>query len=533
MRKRMKKAWILILILTCVFTATACGGSTEGGESGSNGGEVIFTVAIPSGYDTFNFFATESSMVYDWLNFCYDSLLAYDENYNAVPRAAESWDVSDDGATWTFKLREDIYFSDGEQLTAEDVKWTYENASESYMYSTHAEGFASIETPDDFTVVFKCESEKPDMLYQVIPILPKHVWENVDMLTYEDDELVGSGPFIYSAERSGNGNISFVKNENYWGQVPKIDVLTFSEYDNSDAMAQALQIGEVDACYRLEGPQYESLKDTDGILIDAYDTYDFEYLGYNLADPILADVQIRHAIDYCFDKELAIEMGYSGIGEPAYGPVTNEGYQYQPKEPRNCDIDKAKEILDKAGYVDTNGDGIREKDGTPLSIELTTASERSSWQSSVVNMLITNCGEAGIEIKWNPIEKVTMWDICADGNPDWQMNLDGWGGDADPGFIMCIFQDYETSGYAGVSYQSSDFDKAYQQVYNTTDQDKRAGYIEACQEILYEDCPYTYICFVQNIQAINTEKWTGYKASSHGLFDNEQVYNYVNIAPAN
>ena len=148
-------------------------------------------------------------------------------------------------------------------------------------------------------------------------------------------------------------------------------------------------------------------------------------------------------------------------------------------------------------------------------------------------MLITNCQQAGIEIVWNPMEKTAMWDTCYDGNPDWQLVLDGWGGDADPGFIMCLFQDYETLGYAGVSYQNPDFDAAYEGVYATADLTERAQYIEECQEILYEDCPYTFLCFDQTVQAINSAKWTGYKANSHGLFGNELYYNYCHLAPAN
>ena len=84
--------------------------------------------------------------------------------------------------------------------------------------------------------------------------------------------------------------------------------------------------------------------------------------------------------------------------------------------------------------------------GKKLSLEVITASDRSSWQSATVNMLITNCKEAGIEITWNPMEKTAMWDTCYDGNPGWQLIIDGWGGDADPGFIMCIFRDYEDTG---------------------------------------------------------------------------------------
>lgn len=527
MKKSLKKMLVLALAVMMIFSLSACGGDTTTDE----GGEVIFNVATTGGFDTFNFFSTESSLVYDWLNISYDSLIAFDENYEAIPRAASSWEQ--DGNTWTFHLRDDIYFSDGEQLTSADVKWTYENAIDSYMYSTHADGFDSIECPDDFTVVFTCANAKPDMLYQIIPILPEHIWSAAeDIFSYEAEQLVGSGPFIYSPERSASGSTAFVKNENYWGDVPVIDVLVFTEYDNSDAMAQALKLGEVDACYTLEKTQLDILQATEGIEAGTYNSFGFEYLGYNLLDELCADQSIRHAIDYCTDKNLVVEMSYGGLAEVAYGPVSNTGFEYAPAEARDFNIKKANAILDDAGYKDTDGDGIREMNGKKISLELITSSDRASWQSAAVNMLITNCAEAGIEITWVPMDETAMWDTCYDGNPEWQLTMDGWGGDADPAAIMCIFLDYEVAGYAGVSYQNPDFDAAYDLAYSTADDAKRAEYIADCQKILYEDCPYTFLCFDQNVQAINSAEWTGYSATAHGLFGNELVYNYCHIAPA-
>ena len=210
MKKAGKRILASLLALLLIFSLAACGGN----PSKNGDGEVIFNVAISGGYDTLNFFTTESVMVYDWLNITYDSLITYDDEYNAIPRVAKDW--TEENNVWTFHLRDDVYFSDGEQLTSADVKWTYEHAVDSYMYSVHAAGFVSIECPDDFTVVFTCENAKPDMLYQIIPILPEHIWSGMgDVLSYEPTELVGSGPFIYSPERSGSGSTAFVTNAEY------------------------------------------------------------------------------------------------------------------------------------------------------------------------------------------------------------------------------------------------------------------------------------------------------------------------------
>lgn len=526
----MKKLLAVLLSLALLFSFTGCGKS--GGKTDDE--ETIFRVAISGDYGSLNPFLAESSVVYDFLNLCYDSLIAYDKDFQAIPRLAESWELSKDGLVWTFHLQKNAVFSDGEPVTSADVKWTYENIGESYMYSLYAGGIESIECPDDYTVVFNCEAPKYDMLYQIIPVMPEHVWSKVDdILSYETDTWVGSGPFIYDASRSAAGNVAFVRNDKYWGQKPYVDVLVFTPYDNQDAMGQAMKLGEVDACYDLDRSQYDLLKDDPSVYVELYEIFGLEHLAYNLQNEVTADKAVRYAVDYCFDRELAVEMGYGGLGEAGYGIVNNPGHKYEPPAGilREFNIDKAKEVLDKAGYIDTNGDGIRERNGEPLSLELITASERTSWQSAVVNMMITNCAKAGIEIRWTTLERVTMWDTCYDGNPEWQLNLDGWGGTADPAFIMCIFLNWETDGYSSAGYYNPEFDEAYGEVYSTIDPKERAAGIQECQRILYEDCPYTVVCYSDVVQAIST-RWTGYSTEGVGLFSNERVDTYVNVRPA-
>lgn len=530
MNTKGKKLLIVILSIIMVLSFSACGGSDSGGGSGGEQTDAVFNIATTGGYDSLNFFTTESAMVYDWMTIVYDSLIDFDENYNAIPRLATEWE--NEGNDWTFHLRDDVYFTDGEKLTSEDVKYTYEQGVNSYLFSVYCAGIESIECPDETTVVFHCTNSKPDILYQNTPIIPKHIWETVeDPLTFEPEELIGSGPFIYNPEKSGNGSVSFDRNPDYWGDVPLISTLVFTEYDNSGAMAQAQKIGEVDACYSLEKAQLDSLEGEEGMKVGAYDGWGFEYLGYNMLDELLGDKVIRHAIDYCTDKEYIIEMSYSGVGDVAYGPVANEGYRYEPENKRAYSVDEANRILDEAGYKDTDGDGIREKDGKKLSLELISSSDRSSWQTATVNALIDSCAKAGIEIKWNAMETAAMWDICYDGNPEWQLMLDGWGGTCDPGYILTIFQDYEVAGYAGVSYKNPDFDKAYQEVMSVVDKDERAQKIMDAQAILYEDCPYTFLCFDKKLQSINEAKWTGFKEYSSGLFGNLSSYNYTHITP--
>ena len=529
----MKKILIMLLCLVMIFTFTACGGGdTNEGGGDEPQGEVIFNVAVNTEYDTLNPYTTEMLLVYDWLGFMYDSLIGYDKDYNAVPKVAESWETDEND--WIFHLRNDVYFSDGEQLTSADVKFTYETMANSYLYSIKTYGIDSIDTPDDFTVVFHCSAGKPDMLLQQIPIVPEHIWGEQDVLTYETTDIVGSGPFIYSAERSGPGTTAFVKNENYWGTPANVDVLVFSQYDTYDTMAQALAIGEVDACYELDASVQSTIDSNESIDAIKGEQLRFDYIGYNLLNELLADQTIRYALDYCFDADQVIEMAYYGLGRRSYGPVNNDGYEYIPDDSikRDFSIDKANEILDEAGIKDTDGDGIREKDGKKLSFVLTTASERWSWQQAAVNSVITNCAKAGIEIVSETIGKMAMWDKCVDGNADFDMFMDGWSGDPDPCYMMSTFIFYgEGEGYTCVSYNNEEFDKYYYLASEENDIDKRKEYVHEALDILYKDCIYTFQEFGENIQAVNSAKWTGYEPTSRGIFANDLNSTYVNIKP--
>ena len=524
----MKKLLAVLLCVVMVFTFAACGNSSDDGAQA--GGEAIFNVAATIELDTLNPYSSELALVYDMHHLVYDSLIAYDEEYNAVPKVAASWE--NDGFDWIFHLRDDVYFSDGEQLTSADVKFTYETMGDSYLYSIKVAGIDSIECPDDFTVVFHCSQGKPDMLLQTLPILPEHVWSQVeDYMTYETEDIVGSGPFIYSAERSGPGYTAFVRNDNYWDTKANIDVAVFSVYDTYDTMAQALTIGEVDACYEMDASVEATLSAAEGIDAQAFDQLCLEYMGMNCWDELLSDKTIRYAIDYCYDPAQTIEMAYYGLGREAYGSVNNDGYEYIPTDnKRGFNIDKANEILDAAGYVDTDGDGIREKDGKPLSFTLTTASERWSWQSGCVNSIITNCAKAGIEIVSETMGKYAMWDTCYDGATDWQLFMDGWGGDPDPCYMLSTFLDPEGGvGCACANYANPEFDKYFDLGNVELDHDKRVEYLNKAQEILYNDCPYVFLEYTAAFQAINSNKWTGYTANSRGWFQNDRNNTFIDI----
>ena len=148
-------------------------------------------------------------------------------------------------------------------------------------------------------------------------------------------------------------------------------------------------------------------------------------------------------------------------------------------------------------------------------------------------MLIDNCKKAGIKIKCSTMEKTTVWDTCYDGNKDWQLNLDGWGGDADPGFILCLFRDWEAeqdAGYSTTAYKNTEYDAAYAKARTTNNDSERYNYIQECQKILYEDCPVTVIGYLEVVQAIDKTQWEGYSESG-GLFQNERINTYMNIKP--
>jgi len=347
----------------------------------STAGKKDFVIAFNNEPETFSPMAATSGRALLYSMSVYDTLLAYDEKLNLIPWMATGLpEFSSDGKTMTFYLKPGLKWHDGQPLTAKDVIFTFQytvaqSATGQWAYDI-IKSFDSGEAPDDLTAVIHLKepyvwaSEAFGAQY----IIPEHIWSQTSLIPkYDWDQTlvesnpkvaVGSGPFMFSGWVPGE-YIKLVKNPSWWTTGhPLIDTLIFRKIDTESARILAMQKGEVDTeRYSVEPAFVEQAKASSELVVThTVDQWDY-ILAFNNKSPPFDDVWVRRAIAYATDKDEIVKRGALGYGTvtPSYcsgaffpfwanpNPLT---YPYDP--------DKANKILDEQGYLDIDGDGIRE-----------------------------------------------------------------------------------------------------------------------------------------------------------------------------
>ena len=538
----MKSKKMIVIILSMVMMLSMLQTSAFGTESQEpNAMRIGVTVEI----DSLSPMISYSQIGYEVFMLMYDSLVKLDENLEPAPNLAKNWSTNDDGTEWTFELEEGVKWHDGEDFTSEDVKFTYEMLLENQlgMYAGYLGGITEIETPDENTVVIKTEKPKANMLLNATPILPKHIWENVsaeELQTWPNENPVGTGPFKFDELNSGQF-LKLVANDDYFGGRPAIDELIFVLYANTDTMAQSIRIGEIDAATNFSTSQLSSLESEEGIDAISAVVLGFTELSFNAwddpssnANPLLKDFTIRHAIEYTIDKQQILDLVYDGQGSPGTTLIPPEGfYHYEPtdEELRDYDIEKANEILDEAGYVDNDGDGIREdSEGNPLEFTLTLRADNSE-EVKAGQMIAGSAADAGIKINTETVDDGVLIDKIYSG--DFDMFIWGWGTDLDPTTILNVMTTEQIGSMSDSNYSNEEYDRLFKEQQTIMDPEERQEVVWEMQKILYEEAPYIILFYDNSLQAVNTEKWTGWERipEEGGYFFNLTNYNYLNVEP--
>ncbi len=475
----------------------------------------------------------------------YDPLVRVDKNFNPTPNLAKSWTISDDNLTWTFVLADNAKWHDGEPVRAEDVKSSYEYIISSGlgMYAGGLEGISSIEAPDEKTVVIKTDEPKANMLMSSAPILPKHVLDTLteeDLETWSNDNPIGSGPFKFDELKKGEF-LKLVRNEDYFKGSPNVDELIYVVYGNSDIMTQALKIGEIDAAVNFSASQLENLQNLPEIDAITAVQPGFTELSFNCSDDadskgnkLLLDKNIRKAIEWAIDKQNILDVVYYGYGELGTTLIPiGDFYHYEPTdESRTFNIEKAKELLDEAGYKDNDQDGIREDgNGNKLSFVFSLRSETSD-EVKAGQMIAATAKEAGIELKIETVDDGVLMDKIY--SLDFDMFIWGWGTGIDPTSILNVMSTGEIGNMSDCNYSNEEYDRLLIEQQAIMDEDERREAVWDMQRILYDDAPYIILFYDNSLEAVRTDKWEGWTrvpGESGGYFFNLTYENYMNVKP--
>lgn len=338
------------------------------------------------------------------------TLVDTDPDMKIVKDLATDYQVSEDGFTWTFTLRGDAYFTDGEKVTAEDVVFTFERAKESGSI-VDLTNMKSVSMIDETTVKFTLEKPDSSFIYTIAAtgIVPKHAYGP----DYGENPI-GSGPFKLVQWDKGQ-QILMEANEKYYGKVPEMKKITIL-FMEEDAALAAAQAGQLDVAMTSASLAQQKI---DGMHLQVVKTIDnrgltLPYLpdegkvtedGYKIGNHVTSDIAIRRALSYGVDRKALVKDVLNGYGRPAYSeadgmPWANDATTVE------YDVEKAKNILEEAGWVDQNHDGIREKNGQKAQFNLLYDASDSTRQV-LANAVSLQAEELGIKIT---IEG-TSWDV--------------------------------------------------------------------------------------------------------------------------
>jgi peptide/nickel transport system substrate-binding protein len=309
-----------------------------------------------------------------------DSLVQYDAELELAPRVAESWRFSDDRLTLTFRLRDGIRWHDGEALTADDVVFTVdkvrEPAVENRVWAPMFRDLVELSAPDARTVVARYEVAAPEALEAWrVPLLPRHLaGRDADLVTGEfSRHPVGCGPFRFVRYETDR-EIVLEANDDYWDGRPAIDQLVFRIFPDQRTAYQALFTGELDFMH-MSADLWQEARDSpraEHLRSGIYHALSVWHIGWNArGNPFFGDPRVRRAMVHALDRDRFNESVLYGLARPGVTPFHPDTPWADPDlEPLRYDPDEARRLLDAAGWIDTDGDGVRDRDGRPFEFTL-------------------------------------------------------------------------------------------------------------------------------------------------------------------
>jgi peptide/nickel transport system substrate-binding protein len=518
-----------LTLATAVLATIAVVAPAAAQDGGSDAGATALRVGWASDPRTMNPFVGQDEENYNVWALNWDLLVNFSpEDLSPVPVIAESWEVSEDRKTTTFKLDPDAVWSDGEPITSADVKWSLETlGSEGLLFTNYTSNVTSIKTPDDYTVVV--ETRRPDARIVgglFIYILPEHIWGKVPIKDLNGNfqpelPLVGSGPYVVSEYERGR-IIRMERNPNFNGPEPAFDEVQFITYGNQDAVERALQLGEVDMVMEVQAATFESLGDEPNIDTVRSPTPAYTQLAFNLCpeklcpdaelNPAVQDRDVREALAYAIDRERINEIAARGTSFVADGilPTFYKSFYETPEQTYPYDPELANQILDEAGWT-LNDDGVRTKDGEELRFNLYAIST-STYNTQAAKLVAEQAAEIGVEFDVQVVSTDKMYDVTVnfvDGKPapTFDTFIWGWGGDPyDPSFLLSLFLTTEVGGLSDSFYANPEYDRLFREQSGIFDVEARRQTIQEMVAITQRDLPYIVLTYDPNLQAYRTDR---------------------------
>ena len=500
----MKKSKLLALLLAMLMLAgisSACnGGGTQSSTSpaatdsedesedtsGTEGGETptetakthleIVTTALAVSMDPSGINDSASAQINRQM---YECLVVLDyDTFAPKPALALSWDMPDP-QTVTFQLREGVVFHNGEPFTAEDVKYSLEKAGASSHFTAVLGMIESVTVNDEYNVT----------VHLSIPFAPilrhlAHPGAAIAPAGMSAEELaenpIGTGPFMFSELVLGD-RVEFVRNDDYWGNLPLLESLTFRVVPDSSGRLLAVETGEADIALELLPPDLIPAQSYPNVNLIRRMNLSTNYVGFNAEKEPFDNPLVRQAINYAIPTQQIVDVVFMGVGAPAHGPIANIVFGFAEIEPFDYDVEKAKELMIEAGY----------EDGFTTTIWYNVPNQTRMDIAEIVQHALR---EINIDVSVDGLEWGDYLTRTEEGEHD--MFILGWvsvTGDADYGLYPLFHS--ENFGGAGnrTFYSNPEVDRLLELGRSEIIEEKRLEVYRDVQQIIRDEAPWIFI----------------------------------------
>jgi len=377
------------------------------------------------------------------LNYVMEPLFALNEDFEAVPLLINSFEWSEDKLTMVVYLKKGIKFHNGQEMTSRDVKASYEryfrlSPLASYLPPEKG-GIVEIETPDDYTVIFHFERAKPLALFYMadahISIMPAN-W----LAATPDEEvgvksLIGTGPFqlvewirgdriVMKRFEDYNHGPDFASNKG----PAYIEDLIMRMVPEDATMIAEIMAGNVDLTFDVPLSAFKQLEALESVQVVSAPTFSIQYLVCNTEKDVFIDKRVRMAIAHAVNKDEIAKAAWFGVGAPLYGlvgPATTGYWKGMPHVAYPHNLEKAKSYLDAAGWVDSDGNGVRDQNGEDLRLTLITFSNIDMWKRAG-EIVQAQLAKVGIKVNIELAEVGAAYDRAESGDYDLGVFRNTW-----------------------------------------------------------------------------------------------------------
>ena len=528
--------WIAALA-SALLLAISCGRETPAADSSSATSAAVVDDSKPvdggtlirrSDSDVATLNPVLATSTYDRrvVMYLFTPLVHLDVNLRPIAGIAEKWEISDDGKQYTFHLNPKATFDDHTPVLASDVLFTIKKIVDPNMEATQvAGGFDQLDVantkvidPHTIVVAFKTALAPQIIQFNSLFPVPEHVYSKGDFRTDFTSTAVGSGPYRLVRRVPGK-EVVLERRDDFWGTKPHIKTVLFKTITDLNTAWNAVKRGDIDETiissdvWTMESQRADLQRTLD---FRRFYTLNYNFVGWNTKDPLFADKRVRRAMAQCIDLKSIINNLYHGTARAMSGPFTPDEWAYNPNVPViEFDPQAARRTLNSLGWLDTDGDGILDRNKKPFAFDLLITAGPTG--TAFGQLFQAAAQDAGVKVNVVALDATAFFQRTFAGN--YQAAYMSWELDPDPDpFTLFHSTQAPPHGQNFVGYASPVADRLLEEGRRTFDISKRIPIYQKLHEVLADDQPYTCTVQVSSKWAINKRVRNVKESKAWGLF---------------